>query len=153
MNFKEINIGKLIHERSKELEVDHERICKFLDCTEEEITKMYTSEHIDTRFLLRWSKLLEYDFFRIYSQHLILFAPSGNTSKSTKRNGNNSGLPVFRKNIYTREVIFFILELIQSNEKSTFQIIDEYGIPKNTLYNWIKKYENEFKTRLPKNLQ
>ena len=38
-------------------------------------------------FFSKWSKILEYDFFRIYSQHLILYAPpSANENKSKKEN-------------------------------------------------------------------
>ncbi len=33
---------------------------------------MYKQKNLDTEMLLKWSKLLEYDFLRIYSQHLIL---------------------------------------------------------------------------------
>ncbi|MDR6404059.1 MULTISPECIES: hypothetical protein [Chryseobacterium] len=55
---------------------------------------------------------MEYDFFRIYSQHLILFAPQANIAYN-RRSGikKESELPGFRKNIYTIEIINFILEL------------------------------------------
>ncbi|WP_317125994.1 hypothetical protein [Chryseobacterium sp. 7] len=110
-----------------------------MDTTFEEIQKMYDSKSLDTEVLLRWSKLLEYDFFRIYSQHLILYAPE------EKRNYRSSGkkkskLPVFRKNIYTREVIDFILEMINSGEMTRMMVIEKYKIPKTTLYKWIEKY-------------
>lgn len=45
----------------------------------------------------------------------------------------------FRKNIYTREVIDFILEMVEKREKTKKQIIEEYNIPKTTLYKWIEK--------------
>lgn len=53
-----------------------------------------------------------------------------------------SGLPTFRKNIYTKEVIDFILELIETGEKTKAQVIQEYNIPKSTLHKWIYKYKN-----------
>ncbi len=38
------------------------RICNIFNCTEEEIQSMSDSESLDTEILLKWSKLLEYDF-------------------------------------------------------------------------------------------
>lgn len=58
-----------------------------------------------------------------------------------KKNEKTS-LPRFRKNIYTKEVIDFILELVNVGEKTKRQIIEEYCIPKTTLYKWISKYKN-----------
>lgn len=98
---------------------------------------MYKVTSIETENLLKWSKLLEYDFFRLYSQHLILYAPA--ESKKYKK----PLLPKFRKNIYTKEVIGFILSQIQSGEMSKFEVIEHYKIPKTTLYKWISKYKDE----------
>jgi DNA invertase Pin-like site-specific DNA recombinase len=67
---------------------------------------------------------------------LILYAPI----KSENPNREKSLLPQFRKNIYTREIIDFILERIQTNEMSKNEVIERYGIPKTTLYKWISKY-------------
>ncbi|MEY8760553.1 helix-turn-helix domain-containing protein [Chryseobacterium tongliaoense] len=134
-NFEHIHIGDLISKRVKELGVNEHRICSFLKCTEKEIGEMYRSENLSTKILLRWSKLLEYDFFRIYSQHLILFSPPSSGKKPEK----NTQLPQFRKNLYTKEIIDFILELIEKGEKTKEQIIREYKIPKTTLYKWIHK--------------
>lgn len=101
---------------------------------------MFLQEELTTGILLKWSKLLEYDFFRVYSQHLILYAPQRSTNYNSSSNEKGSKLPQFRKNIYTKEVIDFILELVESEEKTRQQIIDEYKIPKTTLYKWISKY-------------
>lgn len=140
MNFKDIHIGSLISQKVTESGIEISRICNFIKSTEQEITQMYEAKSLDCEILLRWSKLLEYDFFRIYSQHLILYSP---LSKSDNINKNTSSkLPKFRKNIYTKDIINFILELIESKEKTTQQIINEYNIPKTTLYIWIKKYRN-----------
>nr|WP_262911657.1 transposase [Chryseobacterium sp. PS-8] len=114
-----------------------DRICNFFDCDEEKIQMMYISESLETDLLLKWSKLLKFDFFRIYTQHLILYSPP---QSSVAKNNKNSALPQFRKNIYTKEIIEFILELIEKGEKNKKEIIDEYRIPKNTLYKWINKY-------------
>lgn len=135
-NFKTIHIGKLIHLRVEENNIDMPRICNFMKCTELEVSEMYTQESLPTDILLRWSKLLEYDFFRLYTQHLILYAPPS----ASLRESEISKLPRFRKNIYTQEMINFILELIDKEEKTKRQITDEYGIPYTTLCKWITKH-------------
>ena len=142
MNFKSIHIGSLINQLVTESGIEISRICNFLKCSEDEISEMYGAKSLDTEILLRWSKLLEYDFFRVYTQHLILYAPPSAEEKTEKQNSKKSMLPQFRKNIYTKEVIDFILELVQTGEKSKNQIMEEYRIPKTTLYKWISKYKN-----------
>lgn len=136
-NFKNIHIGKFIQLRVNESNIDLPRICNFMKCTETEINEMYTQENLSTEVLLRWSKLLEYDFFRLYSQHLILYAPPSAPFRETEA----SKLPRFRKNIYTREMIDFILELINKQAKTKRQVADEYGIPYTTLCKWVAKYK------------
>lgn len=83
--------------------------------------------------------MLEYDFFRIYTQHLILYAPTSAKAENTKK--QKPVLPRFRKNIYTKEIIDFILEQIETKQKTIKQVIEEYKIPKTTLYKWISKYK------------
>lgn len=141
MNFKDIHIGSLIYHRAIEYKIDGNRISKFLNCTEDDITKMYSAKSLDTEILLKWSKLLKYDFFRIYTQHLILYAPLGNINNTSFQKNEKSSVPVFRKNIYTKEMISFILEQIALGKKNRLQIIEHYRIPKTTLYQWIKKYD------------
>lgn len=139
-NFKNIHMGECIRLRAEELEISVLRICSFHKITEEEMHAMYNQESMDTEILLRWCKLLEYDFFRIYTQHLILFAP-GNTLQQNLPEKEKPAFPEFRKNVYTRQVVDFILELINTGEKTKLQILEEYKIPKTTLYKWISKYD------------
>ncbi|MDQ1162732.1 hypothetical protein QE422_003100 [Chryseobacterium sp. SORGH_AS 447] len=139
MNFKKIHIGELIKQRVYETEIEHMRICKFFDCTEKEIAEMYEAENLYPDVIMKWCKLLEYDFFRIYTQHLILYAPI-NQEKYSKKKTGKSALPSFRKSIYTQEVIEFILELILTGQKTKTEIISDYNIPKTTLYKWLQKY-------------
>jgi hypothetical protein len=138
MNFKEIHIGTLINQAITESGIETSRICNFLNCTEEEVQQMFQAKGLDTEVLLRWSKLLEYDFFRVYTQHLILYAPPSSENKNTTV---KISLPQFRKNIYTKEIIEFILEQINTGEMTKIQVIERYGIPKTTLYKWISKYK------------
>lgn len=141
MNFKEIHIGTLINRIVIERRIESLRICNFMKCTEEEIQKTYETKSFDAEILLKWSKLLEYDFFRLYSQHLILYAPPSAIREKAKQENRKTALPQFRKNIYTKEIIDFILEQISSGEMTKNQIIERYNIPKTTLYKWISKHQ------------
>ncbi len=136
---KKIHIGELLLRAVTEIGMDEEHLCTFFGCSASEISEMYHCKSIDTALLLKWSKLLEYDFFRLYSQHLILYAPQVN--RITEKN-THAGLPNFRKNIYSYEVIAFLLELIRTREKTIKQIMEEYGVPKATIYRWITKHES-----------
>ncbi|MDM1549540.1 transposase [Empedobacter falsenii] len=135
-NFKDIHIGKLIYLAVKEGDIEKTRIVNFFKCTEKEIEEMYLKKSLDTELLLKWSKLLKYDFFRLYSQHLLLYSPP-----EQKIITNNSQLPNFRKNLYTKEIIDYILEKIDTGNLSKQEIITRYRIPKTTLYKWISKYK------------
>jgi len=138
MNFKSIHIGQLIEQGVKDNEIEVSRICNFFKCSQDEVREMYLQKSLDSEILLRWSKLLEYDFFRLYSQHLILYAPP---TTGLKTKNQTISLPQFRKNVYTKEVIDFILEQIHTGEMSKIQITEKYKIPKTTLYKWINKYK------------
>ncbi|MGK6344431.1 transposase [Chryseobacterium sp. DT-3] len=142
MNFKHIHIGNLIKQKVEESQIDQDRICKFLRCNETEVQKMYNAQNLDCDIVLRWSKLLEYDFFRIYSQHLILFAPQQNARLNTIKTALKSELPEFKKNIYTVEIINFIIEQITSGQKTRTQVMEQYNIPRSTLYRWLIKFQN-----------
>lgn len=142
MNFKNIHIGNLIKKKVAEKEIEISRICKFLCCEEDQISQMYKTPSLDTELLLRWSKLLEYDFFRLYTQHMILYAPPASDENKSALN-KPSSLPVFRKNIYTKEIVDFILELITNGEKTIPEIILQYRIPRTTIYKWISKHHKK----------
>ncbi|MCT2409421.1 transposase [Chryseobacterium antibioticum] len=137
MDLKEIDIGQLIKQRVLECNTSTDRIGKFLKCSGEEVEKIYEKKSVEADVLLKLSKLLEYDFFRLYSQHLILYSPPA----SVAYNNSKTQLPSFRKNIYTKEIIEFMLDLLETQQKSKAQITREYGIPKTTLYKWITKYQ------------
>ncbi|SHM12565.1 hypothetical protein SAMN05444360_10849 [Chryseobacterium carnipullorum] len=138
MIFKNIHIGKIILECVHTKEMDITRICNFFNRTSSEIEQMYEYKSLESDILLKWSKLLEYDFFRIYSQHLILYSPP--SREYIKNKDRQSSLPQFKKNLYTKEMIEFLLELINSGQKTKKQVVEEYKIPKTTLYKWLDKY-------------
>lgn len=139
-NFKEIHIGQMLKMAVTESGIEISRICHFLKSDEEEIQEMFQQKSIDTHLLLRWSKLLGYDFFRLYSQHLIFYAPPSSEEKMQKK--WKTVLPQFRKNIYTREFVNLILEQISTGEMTKSEVMEKYKIPKTTLYKWISKYKN-----------
>ncbi|MET3037667.1 helix-turn-helix domain-containing protein [Chryseobacterium sp. NRRL B-14859] len=143
MDFKDFHLGKLIKKLVDENDIDSLRISKFLRCSELDIQRMYEAKSLNTEVLLRWSKLLDYDFFRLYSQHLILFSPRVKNQDSSLKLTQRSNLPQFKKNIYTRQVIDFILEEIASGTKTRKEIMEDYNIPKATLYRWVNKYGNK----------
>ncbi|KMQ69186.1 transposase [Chryseobacterium sp. FH2] len=141
-HFRDIHIGTLIKKRVAESEIEISRICNLLACTVQEAEHMFSQKDLPTDVLLKWSRLLEYDFFRLYSQHLILYAPPSSVdyNKTTEENKKKSTLPQFRKNLYTKEIIEFMLEKIRKREMTMRQVMDKYKIPKTTLYKWMKKY-------------
>lgn len=139
MLYKEIHIGNFIKEKVEESGISMQRICNFLKKDEEFIENTYTSKSIDTDLLLRWSKLLEYDFFRLFSSHLILYSPPSAVNKNTQPKSDK--IPYFRKNIYTQEIKDFIMKKIYSGEMTQSEIIKEYSIPKSTLHRWLQKNE------------
>ncbi|MGE8555487.1 MAG: transposase [Chryseobacterium jejuense] len=144
VDFKDIHMGNLIKLRVSEKKIGLLRICGFLKCTAEDIEKMYISRSIDSELLLKWSKLLEYDFFRIYSQHIILFAPN-NSDQEKEQSKEDTVLPNFRKSLYTREIIDFMLNQYNSGNMSRQDIHKRYNIPKSTFHKWLNKYNSELK--------
>lgn len=144
IDFKKIHIGELIFKKVTEEQISSQRICAFMKCREEELEKTFNSQSIDTENLLRWSKLLEYDFFRLYTQHLILFAPPSIATRKSAAE-TNTQLPTFRKNIYTKGMIDYVLKLISDGKKTKLEVVERYAIPKTTLYKWIQKYAEKNK--------
>ncbi|HCN48129.1 MAG TPA: transposase [Chryseobacterium sp.] len=140
MNFKDIHIGQMIEKRVSELKIEMPRISNFFQETDQKICEMYLKESLPTNILLKWSKLLKYDFFRVYSHHLMLYAPS--TVNVKQEEEKKTELPQFRKNIYTKEIINFVLEQIATGRMTKAQVIERYRIPKTTLYKWVSKYKN-----------
>ena len=138
MNYKDIDIGYFLKTVAEERNISIAHIEKYLKVDASEITRIFESKTIDSGLLLSLSKLFEYDFFRIYSQHLILYSPP---SAVVPNNSVKSAAPQFRKNIYTREIIDFILQRIENEEMTPKEIIDYYKIPKTTLYKWISKFK------------
>ena len=136
MNIKNIHIGSLIQSKVEEYQISIERISRFLNSTEDEVESMYHVKSMDTDVLLKWCKLLKFDFFRFYTGHLILYAPQARIDNVFTQKENTL---VFRKNIYTQEVKDFILDKIKTGKMTANDVVKRYKIPKTTLYKWMKK--------------
>lgn len=144
IDLKDIHIGKLLELRWKELNIPMKRTCNFFKLDQEKIVEMFQQKSLSCEHLLKWCKLLEYDFFRLYSQHIIFYSPPALVNYNDMINYKSSpSLPTFRKNLYTQEIIAFIMEQLETGEKTKKQVITEYRIPKTTLYKWISKYKDK----------
>ncbi|WP_431611582.1 transposase [Chryseobacterium sp. 'Rf worker isolate 10'] len=136
MNIKNIHIGSLIRSKVEEHQISIERISRFLELAEEDVEKLYHAKSIDTDILLKWCKLLKFDFFRFYTGHLILYSPQSRIDNAFRQKENTL---VFRKSIYTQEVKDFILDKIKVGTMTANDVVERYKIPKTTLYKWMKK--------------
>ena len=136
MNLENIHIGSLIQYKVEELNISIERITVFLDCDEKWVGEIYLQKEIDTDVLLMWCKLLRFDFFRIFTGHLILYSPPSKVGKMLKKKESTL---IFRKNIYTEEVKKFIIEKVRTEQMTLNDVVSRYKIPKTTLSKWLKK--------------
>ncbi len=135
--YKDIHIGSEIQAVVTAQEIDMTRIEKFFKTDEGHILQMYQSKSLDADILLKWCKLLEYNFFLYYHSHLQLYSPSSSTAKVKSTTGAKE--PVFRKNIYTQQVQHFLLDLVVSGKMTAIEVIQKYNIPKVTFYTWMRK--------------
>jgi transposase len=147
MNYKHIHIGKYIKNRMSELGVGPEYLEGKLKQSHVNVEEMLGKEEISSGLLLRISRILSYDFFRIYSMNLVLYSSPNmgfkklNQGNQDKAKGTTT--PKFSKNTYTPQVISFILDKHRKGELTAAEMIKQYRIPKTTLYRWLKKYNTE----------
>jgi hypothetical protein len=137
----EIHIGKLIREACLALQITDERMENFFSMPYAEVENMFAQEHLSTDLLLKWSKLLKFDFFRIYSGHLMMY--HGISAKLLKEKTEIcAGLDV-RKNLYTPEIKNFIVNKVQTNQITIPEAIEKYGVGRTTLFRWIAKVKKQ----------
>lgn len=137
VDYKNVHIGNAIKIRVNELGIKSFDLIKEIPYSN--VEELYREKDLDVELLLTLSKLLSFDFFRIYTQHLILYSPSHAKTK----NKPPAYQPLYNRNLYTKEIIDFILELHSKGIKSNIQIHEEYNIPRSTLQKWITKYKKE----------
>ena len=138
--YKQIHIGKLITDRMAEQGMELDELSKKLGSSVRITGTLLNNEDINCRLLLKISKILEYDFFRIYSMNLLFYAPPTMGFRKQLNPGTKPSLPRFARNTYTPQVIGYIIGKFRSGEMTPAQILEMYRIPKTTLYRWLKKY-------------
>ena len=141
MDYKKIHIGKHIKYVAEFKNLSISRACVFLKCSHQDILEMYTKESIECNLLVKWCKLLDYNFFMFYHSHLQLYKPSAAIAKlsSIEKQQPEIRNYIFKKNLYMPEIIDWIIEKFNSNELTIKEIIEDYNIPRTTIYRWIKK--------------
>lgn len=139
---RNIHIGEVIQKVLLEKGYTIESIRLKFGITLRSTMSMLNSESLDTLALLKWSKILKYDFFRLYSSHLMLHHGISNTLTNKSGNVKIDGIQI-RKNVYTKELIQFVVNKVRNKEMATKQVISQYGIPKTTFYKWLQKYPKE----------
>lgn len=135
-DFKNLHIGNIIKRRVEELGINPCDVISQIPFSN--LEELYCKKDLDVELLLTLSKLLSFDLFRIYSQHLILYS----SSHPKTLNREPGYQPVFNRNLYTKDIVDFILELHSRGIKSYTQIHRDYNIPRSTLQKWITKYKN-----------
>lgn len=71
---------------------------------------------------------------------MVLYAPPASINYK-ENNRKTKVLPIFNKSVYTRELIEFIIDLVETEQKTPAEIIKDYRIPKTTLYKWLRKHK------------
>lgn len=140
MDYKNIHIGSHIKKIAQIKELSITRACIFLKCSHQDILIMYEQETLEAKTLLRWSKLLEYNFFMIYHTHLQMFSPISASTKLIAAKEKEREQYEFRKNIYSEEIILWLLKKMENGELTPQEIINKYHIPRTTIYRWKKRH-------------
>jgi hypothetical protein len=143
---RNISIGLIITRIMEEKEFSVDELRLKLGITTSSLNELLSSNSIDTILLLKISKALRYDFFRLYSSHLMLHYGISSSVSRTKSKVDIEGVQI-RKNVYTKELIFHLIKKVRTNKMSIKDVILKYGIPKTTFYKWLQKYPNEIKSK------
>ncbi|CAM3840361.1 transposase [Flavobacterium branchiophilum] len=135
-NTKNIHIGSILEQSVEEQNISLERIAKYFKCSIDDVEKMFLDKSLDSEQLLKWCKLLKYDFFRYYTGHLILYH---GISTSVRKQADKNMQGFFKKNVYTVQIKNYILDGINKNKFTINEVMDKYNIPRTTIYNWLRK--------------
>lgn len=142
---KDIHIGQAIQQIVLHKGITQDKIeAGFPNANKVDIQKMYDSPSLESDVLLKWCKLCSYNFFMIYNTHLQIYAPAAAVAKLQIQEDQNTTITQlhFNKCVYSNEVKEFILELVAKKQLSIAEIIEQYHIPKTTIYKWIKKKDS-----------
>jgi len=86
--------------------------------------------------------------FLEFIHSILYYIPPTNTDHHIPNKPVKTKLPNFRKSIYTKELIDFIIELVSTGKKTRNEVIDQYKIQKTTLYKWFQKYNEKRESEL-----
>lgn len=136
---RDINIGRIIQLFIHERDISYDSLRVSFGCSKITLNKMLNSKSLDTIVLLKWCKVLRYDFFRLYSSHLMLHHGISNSGVKRKESVSIEGINI-RKNVYTMELIVFLITKVRKGELTSMEVIKKYSIPKTTFYKWLQKY-------------
>jgi hypothetical protein len=139
---RNIHIGELIGKVMKEKNIPLKVAVYKMKLSTKTVNKQLSSSSIEAIDLLKWSKILRYDFFRLYSCHLMLHHGISNALVKNQGAVKIEGIHI-RKNVYTKELIYFLISKVRKQEMSAMQVVKKYGIPKTTFYKWLQKYNIE----------
>ena len=67
-----VNIGEKIRRRLKESRIGTKAVSEYLSTTKQNIYGIYKRKSIDTALLLKLSKILDQDFFELYSNEYMM---------------------------------------------------------------------------------
>ncbi len=65
-----LHIGKLIRKRMEEQQITIVWLAKHLSCSRTNVYKLLNKYSLDTEILAKISKLLDFDFFSLYSEEI-----------------------------------------------------------------------------------
>jgi hypothetical protein len=136
---RNIHIGEIISKIIIEKKINMNELKARMGMSTSTINKMLISKSLDASVMLKWSKVLRYDFFRLYSSHLMLHHGISNALTKKTKDANIQGIHI-RKNVYTKDIINFLVHKVGSNEMTPMEVINQYAIPKTTFYKWLQKY-------------
>ena len=100
IDFQDIHIGIHIEHIAKVKNVSVLRASLYFKCSPHDILEMYKKKSLDSSLLLKWCKLLNYNFFMIYHSHLQIFASSASRAKLDEKEIKKSYPEYVLKRIY-----------------------------------------------------
>lgn len=67
-----IHIGSQIKKRVLEKDIKLKDLMMSFRCSNQKIIRMFNSSFLKTDLLMKWSLILDYDFFNFYTQEFLL---------------------------------------------------------------------------------
>ena len=138
-----IHIGELIKKKLEESGMDKTVFAHRIKKSYPTTLNIFKKRSIKTDDLLKISKVLKYDFFRVYSAEIQLTCPKATNnvrqSAMSKGEATDTTLPRFKKNLYSNEFIDNLVKEINEGKLSRYEAMKKYELPKTTLYRWCRK--------------